>query len=222
VWIVSVGSVLLLAVASVAVAYTPLMAVREIQVEGARLVSSDLIVRDLESQKGTPLPLVDQSAIKAALVGYPLIRSYTVESRPPSTLVVRIVERQPIGVISDGEDFDLVDVAGVVLSTSPEKPEGFPLMVFGGDSASDGFEAAAAVLRTLPTDVLSTVDEITATTLDDVTLTLAGDAAVVTWGSAEDSAAKAIALQKLMIAYPAETVSRYDVSSPESVVVVPR
>ncbi|RWZ61487.1 FtsQ-type POTRA domain-containing protein [Labedella populi] len=222
VWTASVGGVLALAAACVGAAYTPLMAVREIQVEGARLVSSDLIVRDLEGQQGTPLPLVDQSAIKAALVAYPLIQSYSVESRPPSTLVIRIVERQPVGLITDGESFDLVDTAGVVLSSSPDRPEGYPLIVFDGDPDSSGFAAAAAVLRSLPADVLPTVDEVTATTVDDVTLTLAGNGAVVTWGSAEDSAAKAIALQTLMARYPAESVARYDVSSPDSVVIDPR
>ncbi|PSL39377.1 cell division protein FtsQ [Labedella gwakjiensis] len=222
VWLSAVGGVLVLAAACVGVSYTPIMAVREVQVEGARLVSSDLIVRDLDSQIGTPLPLVDQSAIKAALVQYPLVQSYSVESRPPSTLVIRIVERRPVGVIAAGDAFDLVDVAGVVLSTSPERPDGYPLMVFDGDSSSEGFSAAASVLRSLPDDVLSTVDEVTATTVDDVTLTLADSGAVVAWGSAEDSAVKAAALEKLMAAYPPESVSRYDVSSPESVVIDPR
>ena len=221
-WIGSVGGVLVLAAACVGVAYTPVMAVRDIQVEGAKLVSSDLIVRDLESQRGTPLTLVDQSAIKAALVAYPLIQSYSVESRPPSTLVIRIVERQPVGLITDGDSFDLVDVAGVVLSSGPERPEGYPLMVFDGDSASSGFAAAASVLRALPDDVRRSVDEITATTVDDVTLTLAGEGAVVTWGSAEDSNAKAVALERLMAAYPPASVARYDVSSPDSVVIDPR
>lgn len=221
-WLSVVGGVLVLAAACVGVAYTPVMAVREVQVEGARLVSSDLIVRDLDSQIGTPLPLVDQSAIKAALVKYPLVQSYSVESRPPNTLVIRIVERRPVGVIATGDSFDLVDVAGVVLSTNPARPEGYPLMVFDGDSSSAGFSAAASVLRSLPDGVLSTVDEVTATTVDDVTLTLAGSGAVVTWGSAEDSALKAVALEKLMAAYPPDSVGRYDVSSPESVVVEPR
>jgi cell division protein FtsQ len=98
---------LVLAAACVGVAYTPIMAVRDIQVEGARLVSSDLIVRDLDGQLGTPLPLVDQSAIKAALVKYPLVQSYSVESRPPSTLVIRIVERTCRRILTGLEALDL-------------------------------------------------------------------------------------------------------------------
>ncbi|WP_166404654.1 FtsQ-type POTRA domain-containing protein [Labedella endophytica] len=222
IWASAIGGVLLLAATCVGLAYTPLMAVRDIQVEGARLVSSDLIVRDLDSQRGTPLPLVDQSAIKAALVKYPLVQSYSVESRPPDTLVIRIVERRPVGVIASGDAFDLVDVAGVVLSTTPERPTGYPLMVFEGDSASSGFTAAASVLRSLPDDLLSTVDEVSATTVDDVTLTLAGNGAVVTWGSGEDSARKAVVLEGLMANYPPDSVQRYDVSSPESAVIDPR
>jgi len=109
-----------------------------------------------------------------------------------------------------------------VLSTSADRPSGYPLMVFDGDSSSSGFAAAASVLRSLPDDLLGSVDEVTATTVDDVTLTLAETGAVVTWGSAEDSALKAVTLERLVAEYPPDTVSRYDVSSPESVVIDPR
>src|SRR5207244_6325854 len=59
----------------------------------------------LKDQLGRPLPLVDFNAIRADLAAFPLIRSFSTESHPPSTLVVRIVERVPVGVITDGKTF---------------------------------------------------------------------------------------------------------------------
>jgi len=41
----------------------------------------------------------------------------------------------------------------------------------------------------------------------------------VVWGSAEDSAMKALVLQTMMKQRPPESVSAYDVSSPGSIVV---
>ncbi|MCW4459407.1 FtsQ-type POTRA domain-containing protein [Microbacterium sp. MPKO10] len=220
-WI-ALGAVALVAVAAVVTAYSPVMAVRTITVEGARLVNSDGIVEDLQSQVGTPLPLVDQRAIKASLVKYPLIQSYTVEAVPPSTLVVRLVEREPLGLIDSGSGFSLVDAAGVTLRTSESRIEGFPIIDTDADPESTGFAAAVSVLRALPDDVRAAVDTVTASTRDDVTLVFADSGAQVRWGSAEDSDEKARVLSALMASYPPDSVSLYDVSSAENAVVKPR
>ncbi|GAB2514098.1 FtsQ-type POTRA domain-containing protein [Paramicrobacterium agarici] len=220
-WI-SLSAVLVVAIAAIATAYSPVMAVRTITVEGARLVNSDGIVNDLQSQIGTPLPLVDQRAIKASLVKYPLIQSYTVEAVPPSTLVVRLVEREPLGLIAADKGFTLVDAAGVTLRASEKRIDGFPIIDTDADPESKGFQAAVAVLRALPDDVRSTVDSVTATTRDDVVLVFADSGAEVRWGSAEESAEKARILAVLMESYPPDTVSLYDVSSTENAVVKPR
>ena len=52
-----------------------------------------------------------------------------------------------------------------------------------------------------------------------MTLTLGGSNAQVVWGSAEDSAMKALVLEKAMVARPPASVSVYDVSSPSAIVV---
>ncbi|WP_166983500.1 FtsQ-type POTRA domain-containing protein [Paramicrobacterium fandaimingii] len=220
-WI-SLGAIVAVAIGAVATAYSPVMAVREITVEGAKLVNSDGIVTDLQSQIGTPLPLVDGRAIKAALVKYPLIQSYTVEAVPPSTLIVRLVEREPLGLVDSGTGFALVDAAGVTLRTSEKRIDGFPVIDTVSDPESRGFQAAVSVLRALPEKIRSVVDTVSASTRDDVVLVFADSGAQVRWGSAEDSALKARALTELMSAYPPEGVALYDVSSAENVVVKPR
>lgn len=220
-WI-SLCAILVVAIGAVVTAYSPVMAVRTITVEGAKLVNSDGIVTDLQSQIGTPLPLVDQRAIKASLVKYPLIQSYTVEAVPPSTLVVRLVEREPLGLVDSGTGFALVDAAGVTLRASEKRIDGFPIIDTDADPESRGFQAAVAVLRALPDEVRAAVDTVSATTRDDVVLIFADSGAEVRWGSAEDSALKARALTELMSAYPPDSVSLYDVSSAENVVVKPR
>ena len=165
------------------------------------------------------LPLLDQAGISSDLAAFPLIRSYTVESHPPDSIVVRVVERQPVGVIQSGSAFTLVDAAKVPIASSEKRPDGFPLIAAGGGAADvdadSGFAAAANVLSALPADVLAQVDTISAKTKDDVSFTLRGSRATVVWGSAEDSSLKAADLAALLKS--AAGSSHYDVSSPHSV-----
>jgi cell division protein FtsQ len=153
-----------------------------------------------------------------ALSAFPLIETYSTETIPPGTLIVRIVERTPVGVIDTGDGLELVDAAGVVIERPETRPEGQPLIQVEGGVAAEGFRAVAAVVRSVPAEVRAQLTAASAATTDDVRLELAGGASVV-WGSAEDSARKADVLAALMVAAPPDTVSLYDVSAPTSPVI---
>ncbi|MCD1268618.1 FtsQ-type POTRA domain-containing protein [Microbacterium sp. MEC084] len=213
IWIASLSALLLLVIGSVGAAYSPLFAVQRITIEGAVAIDQAALQEALADQVGRPLPLVDHAEVKAALVTFPLIETYTLEARPPHDLIVRIRERTPIGVVRSDAGFTTVDAAGVVLASGGARPEDQPLIDARGGLASPAFEAIGQVLRTLPDDVHGLVAEARATTPDDVTLIL-HDGTEVLWGSADDSVKKAIAL----LAAP-DGYSYYDVSSPGSISV---
>jgi cell division protein FtsQ len=219
VWLGAAASIVVLVLATLAAAYSPLFAVESIQVVGASQLDAGAVEDALESQVGTPLPLVDESAVKATLVTFPLIESYTLEARPPHELVVRIVERTPIGFVKTAAGYTLVDAAGVVLSTTPEPVAGVPSITVRGGTNSAAFEAIGQVVRSLPDSIRSKVTAVSASTPDDVALKLGATNTRVVWGSAEDSALKAVVLQTTMKARPPAGVSLYDVSSPRAVVV---
>lgn len=218
-WLIAGGSVVGIGVLAAALAFSPILSVRTIEVDGAMRVSSDAVVQGLQPIVGSPFPLVDQSAIKAELVKYPLIESYSVESRPPDTLVVKLVERTPVGVIDTGEGFTVVDAAGVVIEASNTQPTGYPLIEVPDGVTSEGFQSAAGVLRAMPDELRQKVSSVTAKTHDDVTLKLRDTDATVLWGSADDGAFKTLALERLMAATDPATVAQYDVSSRKTVVV---
>lgn len=218
-WIGAAASVLLLALGTLAAAYSPLFAVERITVAGAQLLDAEAVETALAGQLGTPLPLVDESEVKAELVSFPLIETYALEARPPHDLVVRIVERTPIGLIETRAGYTLVDAAGVALSTTATPAAGTPLLSIRGGVDSDAFDAVGQVMRSLPADIRAQVTEVSATTPDDVTLALGGSNAQIVWGSAADSAEKAVNLAKMMAARPPAEVTTYDVSSPDVVVV---
>jgi cell division protein FtsQ len=219
VWLGAAASIVVLVLATLAAAYSPLFAVESIQVEGASQLDGGAVEDALAGQLGTPLPLVDESAVKATLVTFPLIESYTLEARPPHELVVRIVERTPIGFVKTAAGYNLVDAAGVVLSTTPDPLAGVPSITVRGGTNSAAFEAIGQVMRSLPDSIGSKVTAVSASTPDDVALKLGATNTRVVWGSAEDSALKAVVLQTTMKARPPAGVSVYDVSSPRAVVV---
>lgn len=216
VWLSSIGAALLLVGGSVAAAYSPLFAVQKISVAGATTLDPAAIEAALGDQLGTPLALVDSSKVKAALLAFPLIETYSLEARPPHDLTVRIVERTPVGVIRSDAGYTLVDAAGVALSTTSDQPAGQPVIDVPGGVDSAAFRSAGLVVRSLPAEIRAALTEISARTADDVTLTLDSGLSVV-WGSAEESALKAVVLSKAMASNP--EAASIDVTSPEVAVV---
>lgn len=219
VWIGVTASLLILALATIGAAYSPLFAVETITVEGAQQLDEAEVRAALGDQLGRPLPLVDESAVKAALVTFPLVQSYTLEARPPHELVVRIVERLPIGLIETPAGYTLVDAAGVALSTTQTPMAGVPILDIRGGVSSDAFTAAGRIMQSLPAEIRSQVTGVMASTPDDVSLRLGGTRTTVVWGSADDSAMKALTLGKAMVSRPPAGVSVYDVSSPTAIVI---
>ncbi|WP_457098243.1 FtsQ-type POTRA domain-containing protein [Microbacterium sp. P5_E9] len=218
-WVAVAASVLLLVLTTLAMAYSPLFAVERIRVVGAQQLDAAAVEAALSDELGTPLPLIDESAVKAALVTFPLVQTYSLEARPPHELIVRIVERMPIGLIQTRAGYTLVDAAGVILSTTETPAPGRPLLTVSGGTNSRAFAATAQVMRSLPASIRDQVTAISATTADDVTLTLGGTNSQVVWGSADQSALKAKVLETTMRSRPPASVSEYDVSSPAAIVV---
>src|SRR5690606_24110755 len=121
-WIGAAASLAVLVLGTLGAAYSPLFAVERISVVGAQALDVAEVEAALADQLGTPLPLVDDSAVKEALVRFPLIETYSLEAQPPHDLVLRIVERTPVGVIESAAGYTLVDAAGVALSTTQKRP----------------------------------------------------------------------------------------------------
>lgn len=216
VWLSVIGAIVLTIGGSVAAAYSPLFAVERITVAGAATLDPAAVEAALADQIGTPLALVSSSEVKAALLAFPLIETYSLEARPPHDLTVRIVERTPVGVLRSDAGYTLVDAAGVPLATTTDQPAGQPLLDIAGGADSAAFESAGLVVRSLPADVRAALTGVTASTADDVTLTLSTGLTVV-WGSADQSPLKSEVLTKTLLGRP--TASSIDVTSPHAVVV---
>jgi cell division protein FtsQ len=219
-WLISGASVAALVVVVLLAAYSPLLAVRTVAVEGVSRLDPATVTTALDDQLGRPLALVDYGAIERDLAQFPYIESYSVEARPPDTLAVRIVERRPVAQLQTDAGFDLIDAAGVTVQESPERIAGFPVLdLTGTEIGSPGFRAAAAVLMSLPDALIAQVDRISGTTPDSVTMVFTGAGQRVVWGDADDSELKARILERLIATQDPSLPVEYDVSSPQSPVI---
>jgi cell division protein FtsQ len=215
-WLAGALIALTLAAMVVAAVFSPVLALRHVVVDGTdRLDAADL-VDAVDGQLGTPLALLDETRIRTELSEFPLIRSYVSELVPPDTILIHIVEREPVGLIATADGFELVDPAGVLIDTTPTQPKGYPVMQLasGDDVSGPGFRSMAEVLLALPPNVLEKVTTIAAKTKDDVTLTLSGSSQRVVWGSADHSDQKAAVLAGLVKLYKGAGAGEYDVSAP--------
>lgn len=214
------GSIVALAIFVGVGVFSPLMALESVQVNGTHRVDAAAIERDLATQIGRPLPLVDTNVVRQSLAKQPLVKSYSIQSIPPHTLVVNVVERSPIAYLVTSHGYSLVDPAGVSIEVTPTKVRDFPIIgVAGGSPTSAGFPAAVSVLEALPDSVRAIITEVQAQSTDNVVLLMQGSSAKIVWGSAEQSTLKSTVLAALMRKYPPRANSVYDVSSPSSVVV---
>lgn len=201
--------------ALIGVTYSPVMAVRTITVEGTQAVSKQDVLAALQPLMGVPLPLVSTDRIQRGLQAFPLIESFSAQAVPPSTLVVRLTERTAVGIVASGSSFDVVDAAGVKLSTTNKAAPGNPAITAAGGIQGPAFHSAAAVIVSLPAAVRSQVVAVAAPDPNAIELTLE-NGALVLWGDASQPELKAGVLTALITAAPLGTVHRYDVSAPNN------
>lgn len=213
-WLIGAGTVVVLAAIMAVAIFSPIMSVREIRVEGTERLDPEVVEEALAALEGRPLAQLRAEEVGAQLEQFVLVQSYSIERLPPSELVVRIVERVPVGVVVSDDEVTVVDAAGVALGIDSSAVQSLPAISVSGDTSSDAFSGAAMVSLALPEELRAQVESISASSPEDVHLTLR-DGTQVLWGSVDETAYKAEVFAALKTATEGQGVSVYDVSSPE-------
>jgi cell division protein FtsQ len=201
----------------IAAVYSPVLAVHSVSVTGTKLLKPAQVQAALKPLLGTPLPQVSDDEVTSLLKPLVQIKSVTTQAHPPSVLVVQVQERVPVALVKRGNEYMLVDVDGVRLSTTAD-PTSVKLPVIDGGAGTIGkdlFQATAEVLGALPANVLAKLSNASAKSVDAVELKLL-DGQTVIWGNAGEKELKARVLEALLKvpADPANPVNTYDVSVP--------
>ena len=189
--------------------FSDVLAVKQVEVEGTRTLSSEQ-VRDVAAvPPGEPLARVDLEAIRARVEALAVVRDAKVTRSWPDRVLIDVDERVAIAVVEIGGRTRGMDAEGVVFRDYPKPPPDMPQVRTSGDTRSDALREAALVVEALPSEIDRQVDHVEVATVDQISLVLR-DGKTVVWGSAEDSEAKAEVLEELL-RQPAHT---YDVSVP--------
>ncbi len=210
--VLAVG-VAVVAAATWAVGWSPLLDIRTVEIVGTHRVTEEDIRAVAAVPVGSPLARLDTEGVRQRVGAVRQVTDVSVVRRWPHTVRIVVAERQPAVAVPDGVWFVLVDGEGVSFVTVSDKPAGVPLVV-GATAGSLGparVTAVVDVLAALPAEIRRRATEVSVGTVDSVTVTL-DDGVRVVWGSPEDGGRKAAVLTALMRT-PAKV---YDVTSPDA------
>lgn len=186
--------------------WSPVLAVREVRVLGARTVSAEQVREVADVRLGTPMARVSEQTVAARVETIPVVGSVEVRYGWPDVLVLVVTERTAVAVVRDGAGYRLVDQAGLAYLPVVRAPEGLPTVRADGPALA----AAVQVVDGLPSPLRARVAAVRAGSVDDVELTLK-DGTRVRWGGVADSGRKAAVVQALLV----QGATLIDVTAPD-------
>lgn len=191
--------------------WSPVLAVRKVEVTGVSGADRTAVAGLVGVDEGTPLARVDLGGVEERVRSRRSIAEVSVQRGWPSTLRVRVVQRQPALVLKnpDGQ-LEVVDATGVSYGIVTAPPAGVPVVTAASTKGTTkaALEAALSVIQTLPVDLAKQVSAIQVSTANLVSFTL-GKVKVV-WGGADAADRKLEILRALLPTEP----DVIDVSAP--------
>lgn len=202
------------------VALSPVLGVRQVNVQGEAQLSEAQVRSAADIVEGTPLVRLDTAAIRARVLALPEVKSAQVRVSYPSTVSIEVIERSAVGYRTESDGISLVDATGIAFRTVTEPPAGLPQLPAPPptgqwtEAESAAALACAQVAAALPAPIRVLVASIGAKTANSVQLALA-DGRTVIWGGAVRGEQKA----QLLVPLLGRDGSVFDISA-EGVVVV--
>jgi cell division protein FtsQ len=185
--------------------FSPLFAVRNVTVAGARHVTSGEIAEVAALGRSDNLLRLATPEVAKAAETLPWVRRATVHRILPGTIKVRIVERRPALVLSLGAARWIIDARGHVLAPAAKTNEKLPVLEAvqvanvrpGTHLHTPEVKAALRVFREMPRGLRHRVVALFAPSVERVTLSL-DDGVAIRYGAPEQMAAKNAVLKALL------------------------
>jgi cell division protein FtsQ len=208
----------LIGIGAAVVWFTPVVAVDEVRVTGASLVSADDVRAAAEVPVGRSLARVDVHGVHERVAALPPVGRVSVRRDLPGTVVIAVTERTPTAVVEQSAaepGLWLIDASGVVYTKAVARPPGLALLRIPAPSKDDPTtRAALTVLRALPPDLLAPMAVLAADAPARIRLEFT-DGRTIVWGDATENAEKVRVVQ-VLITRPGRTI---DVSAPSLVTI---
>jgi cell division protein FtsQ len=203
----------LVAVLVWAVGFSPLLAVREVEVVGVPR-SEVAAIRNLAAVPiGRPLARVDGAAVAIRVAERATLADVSIERSWPSTLVIHASPRVPVLVVQNPQgQLQVVDAEGVAYAQVSAPPKGVPVVTATTPQglSRDALRAGVSVVRVLPAQLQRRVSAVTVSGADLVTMKVGRT--TVTWGGVDQPEKKLAILTALLKGAP----RAIDVSAPDT------
>lgn len=187
IWGYAAVAVAVVAVLVWVVGFSPLLAVRTVEVVGVP-EGEVAPIRDLARvPMGEPLARVDTDAVAERVAQRATVADVSIERSWPSTLVIHASPRTPFLVVKNPQgQLKVVDSTGVAYAVVKKAPSGVPVVTASSKAAlsRDALQTAVAVVGALPESLRARVGSVTVGSANLVTLKV-GSTTVVWGGVAE-------------------------------------
>jgi cell division protein FtsQ len=181
------------------VAYSPVLAVRSVEVVGVPEDEVAPITELARVPMGEPLARVDTRSVADRVAERATLADVSIERSWPSTLVIHASPRVPFLVVKNPRgQLKVVDETGVAYAEVSRAPKGVPVVSAASDAAlsRDALTTAVGVVRVLPDSLQRRVSSVTVSSANLVTLRV-GRTTVV-WGGVDEPERKLAIVQALL------------------------
>ena len=181
------------------VAYSPVLAVRSVEVVGVPEDEVAPITELARVPMGEPLARVDTRGVADRVAERATLADVSIERSWPSTLVIHASPRVPFLVVKNPRgQLKVVDETGVAYAEVSRAPKGVPVVSAASDAAlsRDALTTAVGVVRVLPDSLQRRVSSVTVSSANLVTLRV-GRTTVV-WGGVDEPERKLAIVQALL------------------------
>lgn len=219
--ILGLTAVGLFVVLALVVLSSPLVGVRQIEVEGTRYMSKELLDSVKNSLIGKPLLTVDTRQAESQLLVDPWVETVRVQKFLPSQILIEVAERVPVAwFVGSDNSSRIVDSQGRVLAVESGQPTEY-LQITGvgpnlepGVSAGDIYRAAAQLATGLPTELSEVVLNVGTGGPNQLVMTLRSGT-LVNFGPPQDVQNKLISLVVLLRRQDAKQIIFIDLTNPD-------
>ncbi len=164
----SIVFVILVLVTGFILLSSPIFEVRKVLVRGNHFLSEENILAVADIGLGVNIFKLETAVVSSNLKQVPMIKEAQVARSLPSSVVITVVERVPLGLLPSKDGFIQVDEEGVYLARAGAGSPGLPVItgvqvdIIGPGQAfeSEGLGAALDVIKGLPAGSASNLSEV--------------------------------------------------------------
>lgn len=197
-WITVSGLVIAVVVIVLLLMTSPILSVREVDVEGVVYADPQQIAAIVDSINGEPILTVDLNAAEMKLLAIPWVRLARVSMHPPARVTIEIVERTPIAFFRAVDGFNrVIDRDGRVLDVIEGDPTDYIPIIGTGPNLSAGqmteqpLLGAAELINALPGDLRIRLLSVTVSPEGEVSLALTNEVEII-FGRPDDFQVKLV------------------------------